>query len=110
MALQVIFLALLAVVILFGKILDDATSRPFFEKIKTNPEAGSGEISELLQRIRKINLIRYFLRVCVFLVAAFMLFGQPRLSWIVFLALLATTSFLDTTWRRLIRDGIKKLS
>jgi len=103
-------LGLLILVFLFGKALEDAMSYPFSEKIKTNRDGYSNEISELMQRIRRINIIRYSLRLVVILWVAYMLFGQPKLSWIILFALVFLMSILDKMWRKLIRGGTKALS
>ena len=85
-------------------------SRPLVEKIKTYKDGDLNEISGLLQRIQKINIFRYSLRLSVLLWAAYMLFGHPNLGWIILFALFIPMFLLDNRWRKLIRDGIRKYS
>ena len=107
---KIIFLGLLVLIFLFSKTLDDAMDHPLFEKISTRRDGDSNEISELMQRVRTINIIRYSLRFVVILWFVYMLFGEPRLGLIILVALSIPISILDIYWRRLIRNGIKALS
>jgi hypothetical protein len=82
--------------------------RHFFEKIKVDRSDSSHRNPEVIEHIRRINVLRYALHLGIVLSVSFVLFSSsfsPKEWAIIVVILFISLVFLDVWWRRLIARG-----